>query len=288
MAASGEMGKAMRILMHSMACPDRDPEGALALAEELSLDGVELICQAGYRCALPPEATFADARRLAAQAAAIGTKILALTPYAKGMNAVDADARRQAVAELSHVIALAAELGCEVVRIFAGAQVPLEEVDAALARMTGPCRQLGDVAARQGITLCLENHMDTMALSASLTMRALRAIEHPAYGILYDQANLDFMEAEAFPDGYALQGPIRHVHVKDFRFGEAGERLAVPVGDGIVPWPGIIGALVRDGYRGCLSLEYERRWFPDQLPPAEEGLARSRDALRALLKAAAA
>ena len=278
----------MRILMHSMACPDRDPEGALALADELGLDGVELICQAGYRCALPPEATFADARRLAARAAAVGTKILALTPYAKGMNAVDADARRQAVAELSHVIALAADLGCEVVRIFAGAQVPLEDVDAALARMVEPCRQLGDIAARQGIALCLENHMDTMALSAGLTMRVLRAIDHPAFGILYDQANLDFMQAEAFPEGYALQGPIRHVHVKDFRFDEAGGRQAVPVGDGLVPWPSIVGALMRDGYRGCLSLEYERRWFPDQLPPAEEGLARSRDALGALLKATAA
>jgi L-ribulose-5-phosphate 3-epimerase len=278
----------MRILMHSMACPERDPEGALALAEGLGLDGVELICQAGYRCALPPDATLADARRLAAQAGAVGTKILALTPYAKGMNAVDADARRQAIAELSHVIALAAELGCEVVRILAGAEVPLEDVDAALARMIEPCRQLGDVAARQGIALCVENHMDTMALSASLTMRALRAIDHPTFGILYDQANLDFMKAEAFPLGYALQAPIRHVHVKDFRRDEAGDRQAVPVGEGLVPWPGIIGALVRDGYRGCLSLEYERRWFPDQLPPAEEGLARSRDALRAMLEAAGA
>jgi L-ribulose-5-phosphate 3-epimerase len=278
----------MRILMHSMACPDRDPEGALALVEELGLDGMELICQSGYRCALPPDATLADARRLAAQAGAIGTKISALTPYAKGMNAVDADARRQAVAELSHVIALAAELGCEVVRIFAGTEVPPGDFDAALARMVEPCRQLGDVAARQGIALCLENHMDTMALSASLTMRVLRAIDHPAFGILYDQANLDFMKAEAFPEGYAMQRPICHVHVKDFRRDDAGERQAVPVGDGLVPWPDIIGALARDGYRGCLCLEYERRWFPDQLPPADEGLARSRDSLRAMLEAATA
>lgn len=278
----------MRILMHSMACPERDPEGALILAQELGLDGVELICQPGYRCALPPDATVAEARRLAARARAIGTSILALTPYAKGLNADEAGARAEAVAELSHIIALAAELGCEVVRIFAGAEVPQQGVEAALARMAGPCRQLGDVAMRHGIALCLENHMDTMALSASLTMRALRAIDHPAFGILYDQANLDFMRAEAFPDGYALQRPMRHVHVKDFRWDDAGERLATPVGDGIVPWPAIVAALSRDGYRGCLSLEYERRWFPDQLPPAELGLARSRDALRAMLKAAVA
>jgi sugar phosphate isomerase/epimerase len=64
--------------------------------------------------------------------------------------------------------------------------------------------------------------------------------------------------------------------------------VATPVGDGIIPWPAIIAALSRDGYRGCLSLEYERRWFPDQLPPAELGLARSRDALQAMLKAVVA
>jgi L-ribulose-5-phosphate 3-epimerase len=282
------MGNAMRILMHSMACPDRDPEEALVLAQELGLDGVELICQPGYRCAIPPDATVPEARRLAARARAIGTPILALTPYAKSMNATDAEAQAEAVAELSHAIVLAAELGCEVVRLFAGAEVPPRDVETALARLAGPCRQLGDIAARHGIALCLENHMDTMALSADLTLRALRAIDHPAFGILYDQANLDFMQAEAFPEGYALQRPVRHVHVKDFRWDETGTRRAVPVGDGIVPWPAIISALAHDDYRGCLSLEYERRWFPDQLPAAEEGLARSRDALRAMLKAAAA
>ncbi|WP_460452520.1 sugar phosphate isomerase/epimerase family protein [Alsobacter sp. SYSU BS001988] len=278
----------MRILLHTMACPDRDPEGALALAQDLELDGVELICQSGYRCGIPPDATLADARRLAREARAVGTRILALTPYAKGVNAVDPDARRRAVTELEHVISLAAEFGCEVVRIFAGAEVARDDMDAALVRATEPCRRLGDVAQRAGLTLCLENHMDTMALSASLTMRFLTAVDHQAYGILYDQANLDLMEAEAFPEAYELQRDIRHVHVKDFKRDKDGARIAVPVGEGIVPWPAIIQRLHGDGYNGCLSLEYERRWFPDQLPPAETGVARSRDALRAIWSEVAA
>ena len=37
----------MRILMHTMACPDRDVAGALTLAHDLGLDGIELICQDG-------------------------------------------------------------------------------------------------------------------------------------------------------------------------------------------------------------------------------------------------
>ncbi len=52
----------MRLLLHTMATPDLTPVQALDLARELRLDGLDLICQAGYRCAIAPDATLTQAR----------------------------------------------------------------------------------------------------------------------------------------------------------------------------------------------------------------------------------
>ena len=55
------------------------------------------------------------------------------------------------------------------------------------------------------------------------------------------------------------------------------------VGDGIVPWGGILTALSTLGYDDVLTLEYEYRWHPQDLPEPAVGFARSAAALRALL-----
>jgi sugar phosphate isomerase/epimerase len=55
------------------------------------------------------------------------------------------------------------------------------------------------------------------------------------------------------------------------------------VGDGIVPWGGILSALSTLGYDDVLTLEYEYRWHPQDLPEPAVGFARGAVALRALL-----
>lgn len=278
----------VRFLLHTMACPDRDPQGALVLAHDLAMAGIELVCQTGYRCAIAPNAAIADARLLARQASEIGSRVAALVPYTKGMNAADMARREQAVWEIDHCLSLAAELGAERIRIFGGADTTLAERPAALQRMGESLRRLGERAQRLGVSLCIENHMDTMATSAAATMDILAAIDHPAFGVLYDQPNLDFMCAESFPLGYTVQRQaIRHVHVKDFYWTADGERRAAVPGDGIVPWPAIVRALADDGYAGFLTLEYEKRWFPDQLPDAAIGCRRAKAYIEGLIAACA-
>jgi sugar phosphate isomerase/epimerase len=143
----------MRLLMHSMACPNIEPEAAFALAHELELDGIELICQADYRCAIAPDAPLGEARRLAAAARDAGSRVATLTPYTKGMNSPDAEERSKAVRELKHCVSLAAELGARIVRVFGGAEVPAQEEDAARQRLAGSLRPLGDQAQALGLTL---------------------------------------------------------------------------------------------------------------------------------------
>jgi L-ribulose-5-phosphate 3-epimerase len=55
------------------------------------------------------------------------------------------------------------------------------------------------------------------------------------------------------------------------------------VGTGVVPWPDILAELVRRGYDDVLSLEYEYRWHPQDLPDPATGFKDSALALREML-----
>jgi sugar phosphate isomerase/epimerase len=65
---------------------------------------------------------------------------------------------------------------------------------------------------------------------------------------------------------------------------EAKPSISRVLGEGILPWEKIIALLKRSGYDGWLSLEYERRWYPDLLPPAEIGMKAGADLLRRILR----
>ena len=54
------------------------------------------------------------------------------------------------------------------------------------------------------------------------------------------------------------------------------------MGEGVIPWPEILRAVKARGYDGWLSLEYERRWHPDDIPDASIGMKRSLEYLRGI------
>lgn len=278
----------MRILLHTMATPELDPVGALDFARRLELDGVDLILQRDYRCGLSPDTAEAQAPALAEAAAARGVPIRSLTPYLKAFNVPDDGTRMAAIAEFEQAIRVAAALGARTVRVLAGFEVPAHEWDGALALLADSLRRLGDYGAERGVALNIENHDGSMAVNAVRTMEVWRAVGHPNVGVIYDPANLIRDGMEDFPESLEIQAEaIRLVHVKDYIFSPEypNNRRAMPIGDGVIPWMEILGGLQRIGYDGDLSVEYETRWVPDQLPDPAIGLARSRDHLRKCLEA---
>ena len=108
------------------------------------------------------------------------------------------------------------------------------------------------------------------------------------------------MHQEDFAEALGLQrGHIVHAHVKDFakkpgRDRSAGGGVAfmpaegrsiitAVLCEGIMPWRQILPALQATGYDGWLSLELEKRWYPDELPSEEEAFRRSAAFLKGLL-----
>ena len=169
------------------------------------------------------------------------------------------------------------------------------------AQLIRSMKELGDDAQKAGVTLVMENHFNTMTVSARQTMDAALQVDHPSVGILYDQANLTFTLQEDYEKALEIQADqVRYVHVKDLEFKEgdigfSSDEVSHPkeedrnvytriVGDGSMKWPQILQLLHDRGYTGWLSLEYERRWHPDDIPDASVGMKKSVEYLRECFK----
>lgn len=270
----------MKIIGHTMGTPEASLPEAIDFFKTLGLDGIEIICADDYGCGITLETPAAELRELGGRASNAGLVIAGLVPYTKDMNHADASAREKAVADLKRAVDMAVALDCPAVRVFGGHEVAPAEQGKALGWLAESLRQAGEYAGTAGVQLNIENHMDTMATSAEMTMAIVRAVDLPNVGVLYDQANLAFMNSEAYEMAIALQGPrIQHVHVKDF-YWDGTQRIAAVLGQGIVPWEPIVDALTGFGYDGFYSIEYERRWFPEQLPPPAVGMKQCLEFLR--------
>ena len=270
----------MKIIGHTMGTPEASVLEAIELFESLGMDGIEIICADDYGCGITLETPAADLQDLRQRTSAAGLVVAGLVPYTKDMNHPDASARDKAVADLKRAVDMAVALDCPAVRVFGGHEVAPAEQGKALGWLAESLRQAGEYAGTAGVQLNIENHMDTMATSAEMTMAIARAVDLPNVGVLYDQANLAFMNSEAYEMAIALQGPrIQHVHVKDF-YWDGTQRIAAVLGQGIVPWEPIVDALTGFGYDGFYSIEYERRWFPEQLPPPAVGMKQCLEFLR--------
>lgn len=290
----------MRIAGHTLGTPEQTVPEAIALFADAGLDAAEVIYQDGYRSGLPlaDRRAAQEARRASED---MGIPIIGLTPYTTGINALEDGQWRTAVDEFRGAIETAQIVGAGRVRVYAGSWHQGDRDHGAhWDRLVAALRALAPEAAEAGVRLCVENHFGTMTQSAAETARLVREVDHEAVRVLYDQANLTFTHDEPYQEALSIQGGlIGHVHVKDLVFTDpeapfqasetarvaASERAVRSrvVGEGVVPWAGILSSLAALGYDDVLSLEYEYRWHPQDLPEPAVGFARSAAAVRAAL-----
>jgi sugar phosphate isomerase/epimerase len=284
-----------------MGTPEMTREEALAFFARIGCAGSELVCQEGYTCGVTPALYGIERRRLREAARAQGVPIVALTPYQTDLASFDEPTRLFQVEGLIAAIRLAADLGAGVVRAYGGREVAEADRARAVDRLLRSLREAGKAAADVGVKVAVENHYGTLTVTAAQTVEVVRAVGMRSVGILYDQANIDTMLGEPWQEALELQKDyIVHVHVKDFEF--KGERRTSDtagmvshmdpakrairsrvIGEGIMPWAVILAAVAQAGYDGPISIEYSRRWYPEELPVPEEGIARCAAHLRAIL-----
>lgn len=291
----------MKIAGHTMGTPEYTVPEAIDLFARLGMEGIEAICHDEYRSAIRTDISAAGLRELRRQAEGQGLRFAGITPYATDLNSPEPKISAAHQALLLRSIQIAQALGAGCIRTYAGRETGGPGRAERLRRLVEAVQRPAEVAAEAGIRLGFENHFNTLGDSAKGTVEVVRAVNHPAVGIVYDQGNLTMLGAEDYQETIPLQAPyLLHVHVKDLTFKDkppettSGAVEALPadakptvsrvVGEGVLPWPEIIAMLKRTGYDGWLSIEYERRWYADLLPPAEIGMKAGADVVRRILR----
>lgn len=291
----------MKIAGHTLGTPGMSIEEALHLFKRAGLDAAELIWTNDYSAAIPEEGGEAIIRRIRDVAGELGLEIVGLTPYMSDFNSLDDNLRQRDIDRMHRCIEATAALGATNIRVYAGSYQPGDsQREEKWERLVDAMKTLGQHAHEAGVKLCAENHFNTMTVSAAETVALVEAVNSPGVGILYDQANLAFTYNEPYDVAIPLQRNwISHVHVKDLIFVDdrkefkadqvarvKAEDRAVRsrvVGDGVLDWPAILKALVESGYSGYLSLEYEYRWHPQDLPAPLIGFRQGAETIRHIL-----
>ncbi|MCD6564152.1 MAG: sugar phosphate isomerase/epimerase [Thermoproteales archaeon] len=157
---------------------------------------------------------------------------------------------------LKDVISLAKSLDTNIIRgfIFWRKGEFIDYIDKIVERFQEPL----DIISDEGVILAIENEPSTFATNARLVVDFLNRVKHKNLGAVWDPGNDlgDPYEEVPYPDGYNIIKPYMiHVHIKD------GKKIAkekvefVPVGEGDVDYLSQIIALLKDNYKGYVSLE---------------------------------
>jgi sugar phosphate isomerase/epimerase len=151
-------------------------------------------------------------------------------------------------------IEIAERTGARIIRVFSYWRT----VDPARCfdRVAATLRDLADLAAQRDLIIGLENEHACNIGTGEEAGRLLEAVDHPALRAIWDPANALVAGEIPFPAGYARLPAHRivHVHAKDCRV-QDHTPIWGAVGEMDVDWRGQLRALVRDGYRGAVSLE---------------------------------
>jgi L-ribulose-5-phosphate 3-epimerase len=149
---------------------------------------------------------------------------------------------------------IAKRTGARIIRVFSYWRTvrPEECFDQIVVALRG----LADKASRQNLIIGLENEHACNIGTGAEAARLLGALDHPNLKLVWDPANAVVGGEDAVHTGYPKLpvSRIQHVHAKDCTMNGHKPNWC-RIGDGVVGWREQVDALVRDGYRGWISLE---------------------------------
>lgn len=191
--------------------------------------------------------------------------------------------RRRAAEEMADTARAAASLGAVVVVGFTGSSIwhtlagfpPVSEetIAAGYADFVHRFTPILDVFAAEGVTFALEIHPGEIAYDHWTALRAIAAIDHPAFAINFDPSHLHWQHVDPAAFVRAHGRHIVNVHAKDavrhldgrngllashLPFGHPGRGWDFrAAGHGQIDWEELIRALDEVHYDGPLAVEWE-------------------------------
>ena len=153
-----------------------------------------------------------------------------------------------------HAFEIAKKMGARIVRVFSYWRTV--DPDKCFDAVASALKDLAEKAAKENLIIGLENEHACNIATAAETARVLDAIQHPNLMVVWDPANAYVSGENPFPDGYRRlpANRIVHVHAKDCDVQDHKPDWG-PLGTRAIDWKGQIAALLKDGYKGYISLE---------------------------------
>jgi sugar phosphate isomerase/epimerase len=169
--------------------------------------------------------------------------------------------RQGQVEELRKYLKLASDLGAPYVRIFGGNVQEGHTMDETINWVAESVARAVPLAEAHGVTVLLETH-DAFCRGAEVA-RVLQQVVHPRLQAVWD-VHHPFRMGESPEETWRLIGArTAHIHLKDARRKADGSWQLVLMGQGEVPCRAIVELLHRQGYRGYISAEWEKKWHPE-------------------------
>ncbi len=269
------MNTRIKFAGHTMGAPKCDIHQALDLFKSIGYDGIEVRVAADGQID-SEKITDDEAKALYAEASGKGMEFACLTSYYQ--NFVNLEKRDGVIANLKRVVEIAALLHCPLVRVYAGIEPFREQgiwlCDCWTRTVTG-IREVALYAAQFGVRLCIETHIGSLAMTVREAIRLVEDVNMANVGILLDYAWVELAGVESGAEAIRKAARhIFHVHIKDWKLETRTplKKSSCLMGEGTVRWPEALAALKEIGYTGYVSDEYEKYWYPQELPEPEVGM----------------
>ena len=244
-----------RIAFSTLAFPNTPLATAISLGQSWGYTGVELRLIDGEF--IDPSMPAAERERVKQTVATSGLPIVAVD---SSIRLTDEDP----APELRRFLELANEWESPVVRVFGGS-LPEEPV-ARRVRIEAAAKVLEEtvpLAARLGVAVGLETHDDFSASKVVAELLAL--VDSPSVGVVWDSHHPYRMGEQPAEVYERLYSRVLLAQVKDAvrsNTKKEGWQLVL-LGKGEVPVREMLRLLDAGGYKGWISVEWEKRWHPE-------------------------
>jgi sugar phosphate isomerase/epimerase len=173
--------------------------------------------------------------------------------------------REKHLDEGKRFIDLAHQINCPYIRVFPNNFPKGQDKNATMDLIIKGLVDLGDHAKESNVSVLMETHGEVV-WSEDLEV-IMRSAEHPNVGLVWDPSNMWTVTKESPSIVYPkLKKYIRHTHIKDATLLDGKPQYKL-LGEGEVPIFEAVDLLVKSGYKGYYSLEWEKLWHPELAEP---------------------
>jgi len=273
------MGNRIKFAGHTMGAPGRDIYQCIDLFHQIGYDGLEVRVHFKDGAQINSETiTNDEVKKIGVAAKAANLEFACLTSYYKDFSTPGA--YEGTVKNLKRVAEIASDLECPIIRCYGGMEpyaLAPHKVwfnDVWTTSVKG-IREVAEYAGKLGVGIVIETHVASLTMSVRDTARVIQDVGMSNVGMLFDYAWVETAGVEHGAAAVRAAAPyIRHVHIKDWTMTSRVPlvKRSQLMGQGTVDWIPVLQELQKIGYSGYVCDEYEKHWYPEELPEPEIGM----------------